>query len=159
VLVVLVMDQPLTPTYWTYVGDRSIPFLGVIEHTNFMPPEDYGGNHIVYLGNYLAREDSLYHLGREELFQLYLGSLKRLNPRFEPAWVREYHYHREEAAQPVVTRGYSERIPAHRTPIPRLYLANTTQIYPEDRGTNYSVRLGREVARMVTNDLSGARTP
>ena len=25
-------------------------------------------------------------------------------------------------------------------------LANTTQIYPEDRGTNYSVRLGREAA-------------
>ena len=154
VLVVLVLDRQLTPTYWTYVGDRTIPFLGVIEHTNFMPPEHYGGNHIVYLANYLAKEDPLYHLGRDELFQLYLGHLKRLNPLFEPSWIREYHYHREEAAQPVVTRGYSARVPDHRTPFSRLYLANTTQIYPEDRGTNYSVRLGRQVARMVAQDLT-----
>jgi len=27
-----------------------------------------------------------------------------------------------------------------------VFVANTTQIYPEDRGTNYSVRLGLEVA-------------
>ena len=29
-------------------------------------------------------------------------------------------------------------------------LANTTQVYPEDRGTNYAVRLGREAAATVT---------
>ena len=157
VLVVLVLDRPLTPVYWMYVGDRHLPFLGVIEHTNLIPAAHYGGNHIVYLGNYLAREDPLYHMGQEELFRLYLERLKELNPQFEPSWIREYHYHREEAAQPVVTRGYSARIPDHRTPFPGLYLANTTQIYPEDRGTNYSVRLGRQVARMVVHDLGAAR--
>ena len=152
VLVVLILDRPLTPTYWMYVGDRSIPFLGVVEHTNFISPEHYGGNHIVYLANYLGKDDPLYGLGREELFEHYVGHLKRLNPQFDLSWVREYHYHREEAAQPVVTCGYGERIPDHRTPIPRLYLANTTQVYPEDRGTNYSVRLGRRVATMVIED-------
>jgi hypothetical protein len=30
-----------------------------------------------------------------------------------------------------------------------VFLANTTRIYPEDRGTNYSVRLGLEVAAAV----------
>ena len=49
---------------------------------------------------------------------------------------------------------YSQRMPAHRTPIKNLYLANTTQIYPEDRGTNYSVRMGRQVARMVMEDAA-----
>jgi hypothetical protein len=33
-------------------------------------------------------------------------------------------------------------------------LANTTQIYPEDRGTNYSVRLGNQIAAIVADDLS-----
>jgi hypothetical protein len=28
-------------------------------------------------------------------------------------------------------------------------IANTTQIYPEDRGTNYSVRLGHDVANLI----------
>ena len=49
---------------------------------------------------------------------------------------------------------YSERIPDHRTGLPGLYLANTSQIYPEDRGTNYSVRLGNQIAAIVAGDLS-----
>ena len=57
--------------------------------------------------------------------------------------------HREPAAQPIVTVGYHERIPPLQTPIPGLVLANTTQVYPEDRGTNYAVRLGEEAARAV----------
>ena len=33
-----------------------------------------------------------------------------------------------------------------------VYLANTTQVYPEDRGTNYSVRMGRQLATMIMGD-------
>ncbi len=51
---------------------------------------------------------------------------------------------------------YHQRIPDHRTPIKSLYLANTTQIYPEDRGTNYSVRMGRRVSQMVVEDARTA---
>ena len=58
------------------------------------------------------------------------------------------------AAQPIIGVGYTERLPDHRTPLKGVYLANTTQIYPEDRGTNYSVRMGRQVARMVMEDLA-----
>ena len=152
VLVVLVLDRPLSPYYWTYIGDRDLPFLGVIEHTNFMPAELYGGGHIVYLPNYLEREDRLYQMSGEELYREYLPHLRRLNPAFDESWVKEYHHHKVDAAQPIVTASYSQRIPDHRTPIPGLYLANTTQIYPEDRGTNYSVRMGREVASMIEGD-------
>ena len=56
------------------------------------------------------------------------------------------------AAQPIIGTNYSERKPSHRTPFERVYLANTTQIYPEDRGTNYSIRMGREVAEMMMKD-------
>jgi hypothetical protein len=34
--------------------------------------------------------------------------------------------------------------------VPGLYLANTTQIYPEDRGLNYSVRLGDQIVSIAT---------
>ena len=152
VLVVLVLDRALSPHYWTYVGDRTVPFLGVIEHTNFVPAEHYGGRHIVYLTNYLARDDRLYGLSGEELYREYLPHLRRINPAFDESWVVEYHHHKVEAAQPIVTASYSARIPDHRTPIRGLYLANTTQIYPEDRGTNYSVRMGREVAAIMADD-------
>jgi hypothetical protein len=57
--------------------------------------------------------------------------------------------HREPDAQPIVTAGYRDRMPPLETGAPGLLLANTTQVYPEDRGTNYAVRLGQEVARLV----------
>jgi protoporphyrinogen oxidase len=152
VLIVLVLDRPLSPYYWTYVGDRTMPFLGIIEHTNFIPAERYGGGHIVYLANYLSRGSLLYGMNAEELFREYLPHLARINPLFDESWVKEYHHHKVDAAQPIVTPGYAERIPAHKTPVPGLWLANTTQIYPEDRGTNYSVRMGRQVAALMDAD-------
>jgi protoporphyrinogen oxidase len=152
VLVILVLDQPLSKHYWTYVGDRTIPFLGIIEHTNFIPAEHYGGGHIVYLTNYLERDSRMYQMTAEELYREYLPHLKRINPAFDESWVTEYHHHKVDAAQPIVTPGYADTIPDHRTPIAGLYLANTTQIYPEDRGTNYSVRMGRQVAALMAND-------
>ena len=38
------------------------------------------------------------------------------------------------------------------TPIDGLYLETMTQIYPEDRGQNYSIKMGEEVATMVVED-------
>jgi hypothetical protein len=58
--------------------------------------------------------------------------------------------------QPVITTNYSASIPDHRTPVSGLYLANTTQIYPEDRGLNYSVRLGDRIAALVAGDNPSA---
>jgi hypothetical protein len=81
--------------------------------------------------------------------------LKRINPGFDPAWIERSWVFRERAAQPIIPLRYSDRIPPHRTGLPGLYLANTTQIYPEDRGTNYSVRLGNRIAGLVLDDIAG----
>ena len=62
----------------------------------------------------------------------------------------------DRAGQPIVGADYHESIPPHRTPIEGLYLANTTQIYPEDRGQNYSIRQGQRVARLAVADASAA---
>jgi protoporphyrinogen oxidase len=154
VLVILVLDRPLSNVYWLNVADRSIPFVGVIEQTNFLPPDQYGGRHIVYLSNYLGREDPLYGMAHSELLREYIPHLRKINPDFDEAWIQESYHHRVDAAQPIVGVNYSSRIPDHRTPVTGLYLANTTQVYPEDRGTNYSVRMGRRVARMLMDDLA-----
>jgi len=155
VLIVLELDQPLSSVYWLNIADNSIPFVGVIEHTNFIEPEVYGGNHIVYIANYLSSEHPLFHMKDTELLEEYLPHLQRINPNFDRSWIRKWHYHRVAAAQPVVEVNYSQRIPDFQTPFDNLYLANTTQIYPEDRGTNYSVRLGREMANRIISDHKG----
>ena len=152
VLIVLVLDRPLSDVYWLNVADREIPFVGVIEHTNLIGPEHYGGRHIVYLSNYLTTDNPLYRMEREELLAEYLPHLRKINPDFSPDWIVESYHHRVDGAQPVIGVNYSDSIPDRRTPFPGVYLANTTQIYPEDRGTNYSVRMGREVAEMMMRD-------
>ena len=152
VLAILVLDRPLTSKYWLNIADRSMPFVGLIEQTNFVDPSLYGGKHIVYLTNYPATDEPIYQMSPEELLDEYLPHLPRINPDFDRSWIQEYHHHKVDAAQPIIGVNYSQRIPSNRTPIPGLYLANTTQIYPEDRGTNYSVKLGRQVARMVLED-------
>ena len=136
------------------IADRSLPFVGLIEHTNLIDRRHYGGQHIVYVTNYLSREDPLYRMEPEELLSEYVPHLKKINPDFDKSWIVRYHYHKVDGAQPIIGLGYGEQIPEHRTPVKNLYLANTTQIYPEDRGTNYSVRMGRQVARMVMGDLA-----
>lgn len=155
VLIVLVLDRPMSDVYWLNVSDRSIPFVAVIEHTNLIEPEHYGGKHIVYLSNYLTTDNPLYRMTHDELLQEYLPHLRKINPDFDISWIEESYHHRVGAAQPIIGTRYSERIPSHRTPFEGLYLANTTQIYPEDRGTNYSVRMGGEVARMMMEDQEG----
>ena len=155
VLIVLVLDRPLSHVYWLNVSDRSIPFVGVIEHTNLIGPEHYGGRHIVYLSNYLTTDSPLYRMSHEELLDEYLPHLKKVNPEFELDWIETSYHHRVDGAQPVIGIDYSGHIPDHRTPFSGVYLANTTQIYPEDRGTNYSVRMGRQVARIIMDDFGG----
>jgi protoporphyrinogen oxidase len=143
---VLELDRRFSPFYWTNVADPRVPFIGLIEHTNLVPPARYGGRRFLYVANYLDRADPLLELEPDALLDRYTSGLRAVNPEFEASWVRELRLYREPAAQPVVTVGHRERIPPLRTPARGLVLANTIQIYPEDRGTNYSVRLGGEAA-------------
>lgn len=146
---VLVLKDHLTSSYWLNIGDQSIPFLAVVEHTNFISPDVYGAKHIVYLPRYINPESPPFNATKEALLKEYLPFLTRFNPAFKPDWVEESFLFTERSAQPVVPVNYSRLIPPNQTPVSGLYLANTTQIYPEDRGINYSVRLGNKVASLI----------
>lgn len=152
----LELSRPLSDIYWLNIADRDMPFTGVIEHTNFMPPADYGGKHYVYLSKYMEVDHPYFTMPEAELIEIYIPYIRRINPSFDRSWIDRWWVFRERAAQPIVTLNYSEKIPPHRTPLANLYLANTSQIYPEDRGTNYSVRLGNQISELVLGDIRGA---
>ncbi len=154
----LELDRSFTPFYWTNIADPELPFVGVIEHTNLIESERYDGRRFLYVANYLAPGHELLELDAEALIERYEPGLRKINPAFDRTWIRERWLHREPAAQPIVTVGYGSRIPPLQTGVKGLVLANTTQIYPEDRGTNYAVRLGGEAAEalLVSRVLSAA---
>lgn len=153
----LELDRNLTDRFWVNIADRRIPFVGVIEHTNFVGTEAYGGRHFVHLTNYLPADDELIELDPDALLEHYLPALRLLNPGFQRSWVRERWRFAEPAGQPIVTVGYRELIPPMQTPVPRLVLVNTTQIHPEDRGTNYAVRDGEQAARALAASAAAPR--
>ena len=152
-VLLLVSKQSLSHIYWMNIADRTMPFVGVIEHTNYVPPSEYQGRYLIYVSNYLEQDDPRFHMTAGELLDLYDPHLKRINPAFDASWIEDKIVFRDEAGQPVITCNYSQRIPDYRTPLQGLYLANTLQIYPEDRGTNYSVRLGQIISHIVDQDL------
>jgi protoporphyrinogen oxidase len=157
VAMILRTDRPLSDIYWLNIGDPDLPFTGIIEHTNFMGPENYDGNHFIYISKYVDQDHPYLTMDEDDLFNEYVPHLQKVNPAFSPEWVRDRWVFRERAAQPIITLNYSERVPEHRTPLHGLYLANSAQIYPEDRGTNYSIKIGEKVAEIVDNDAALGR--
>jgi protoporphyrinogen oxidase len=149
---VLALKQSLSPIYWLNISDADTPFIAVIEHTNFIEKERYGGLNLIYLSNYLTPNHPWLSLSDEELDDLYLPHLTRINPRFNRDWIVDRWVFKGPNAQPVIRCNYRDDLPDHRTPVPGLYLANMQQIYPEDRGQNYSIRMGEQVAAMAVQD-------
>jgi protoporphyrinogen oxidase len=143
--VILSLDRPLTDIYWLSINDPDFPFMALVEHTNFMPPSDYGGRRLVYLGNYLPMTHPMLRMGEDEVLAAFLPALKRINPAFDESWVQEHWLFRAPFAQPIVTLGYADRLPPHETPVPNLYIANMSQVYPQDRGQNYSIAMANRL--------------
>ncbi len=149
-------------TYWlnlpaTTADKRhnAFPFLALVEHTNFLPKAHYGGDHIVYCGDYVPADHEYFQLSEDALVERFLPSLKQVNPDFSPDWVRKWWVWRAPYAQPVPGVDHSEKIPPLQTPLPGVFWASMSQVYPWDRGTNYSVEMGRRVAAMILEAQEG----
>jgi len=150
---ILELEQSLTPYYWLNMADPDMPFGGLIEHTNYIPAERYGGKKILYISNYLFADHPMYTASKRDVIAAYLPALKEVNPSFDESWILDSHHFRAHSAQPVVTNGYRSKIPSFRTSIPGLYLCTMAQIFPEDRGQNYAVAYGERSARVVLADV------
>jgi protoporphyrinogen oxidase len=138
--------------YWHNLPKAAgFPFLSLVEHTNFLSPEYFGGDHIIYCGDYLEPDHEYFSLSKDELVERFLPSLQRINPKFEAEWVRESWLFKTPYAQPVPPINHSESIPSIKTPLSGLWFASMSQIYPWDRGTNFAVQICREAVRMMLN--------
>ncbi len=142
--------------YWYNLPKNAgYPFLSMVEHTNYLSPDYFGGDHIVYVGDYLPVDHPYFEMTEEALEENFIPQLKRFNPAFSPEWVNQTWLARTKYAQPVPLVNHSENIPAIRTPIKGLYFASMSQVYPWDRGTNFAVEIGRRAARMMIQDKKG----
>jgi len=141
--------------YWYNIPKNAgFPFLAIVEHTNYVSPDFFGGDHIVYIGDYLELSHPHFRMELEEIKKLYLPHLKKINPNFDESWVKKAWLHKAEYAQPVPLLNHSKNIPSIRTPIKNLFFASMSHVYPWDRGTNFAVELGRNTAKLMLEDRS-----
>lgn len=139
--------------YWYNIPKAAgFPFLSLVEHTNFISPEHFGGEHIVYVGDYLPQDHENFDLSQQALQTKFLPHLQKFNPKFTPDWINQTWLFRTKYAQPVPLVNHSKNIPDTRTPLHGLYFASMSQVYPWDRGTNFAVEIGRRAASMMLAD-------
>lgn len=145
--------KPLTDFYWINVVDPAIPFVAAIEHTNFMPPDEYGG-HLMYLGKYLERDAPEWKMTEAELEDYFLTGLEKLTPRFKREEMVGLWTFKAPFTQPVFEKNYTR--PRQNTALPNLFLANTSMLFPESRTLNSSVELAKEVNEKILAELKVA---
>jgi protoporphyrinogen oxidase len=141
-------------TYWLNLpadspvkAESRFPFLALVEHTNWMSPDHYGGDHLIYCGDYVPPDHEYFQMSEEDLVEHFMQVLPTFNPDFSRDWVRKWWVFRAPYAQPVPGVNHSQNIPPLKTPLPGVYWASMSQVYPYDRGTNFAVEIGRRVAR------------
>lgn len=156
VVMTLALKHPLSKDgyYWFNVPkEAGYPFLALVEHTNFVSSENFGGDHIVYAGDYLELGHEYFSMNDDELLERFIPAFQKFNPEFSREWVKKIWVHKTNYAQPVPLVNHSKNIPAIQTPIEGLYFASMSQVYPWDRGTNFAVEIGRKAARMILKVL------
>ncbi len=143
--------QKITPYYWHNINTPDSPFVVFLSLTALVGSERFDGQHIYYIGDYIPREHWYMQAPAAEVETKWFEELGRIFPDFDPDALIEHQLFRFKDAQHIVDVGFDKKIPDHKTPIDGVYLANFSQIYPMDRGTNFAVAEGSKIAELVAS--------
>ncbi|MEF8806548.1 NAD(P)/FAD-dependent oxidoreductase [Natronomonas sp.] len=110
VCAVVSMDEQLMDTYWLNIADEA-PFGALIEHTNFVPPERYGGEHLLYVASYVqGTDEELWQLDDDGVEDLWLDGIEDMFPAFDRENVNWTLVARNPKTAPVYERGYLDMV-------------------------------------------------
>jgi protoporphyrinogen oxidase len=149
ICLVLKLKHSLGKVYWLNNAEKEIPISGIIEHTNFVSPENYNGYHIVYVFRYLSPNDRLFSLSKPEVSDLFCDSVRSIYPNFNSDDIVDYYCYKSQRATPVYKGKYSYHRPSFEILPEKLYMINTSQIYPDDRNINNGVLLAKNLSSII----------
>ncbi len=141
-------DPVLVKAYWLNVTTPDLRSMAIIQHTNFMDRQHYGGAHLAYMANYVDSDHELLKMNDKQIFDFYCRDIKKLNPKLSTNDSKFWVF-RGPFAQPIFDKQFLKYKPEYETPIKNFFMANLDMTYPYDRGTNYAVKVGREVANLL----------
>lgn len=110
VCAVIGMEESLMDTYWLNIADDA-PFGALIEHTNFIPRERYGGEHLLYVASYVQdQHEDLWQMSDDEIESHWLSSIEDLFPQFERDSLNSVRIARNPRTAPIYERGYLDMV-------------------------------------------------
>lgn len=110
VCALVTMEEQLTDTYWLNIG-HDAPFGALVEHTNYIPPENYGGDHLLYIASYIQDyEEDLWQMDDEEVEELWLDHVEEMFPDWDRSQVTEFRLAKNPRAAPIYERGYLDMV-------------------------------------------------
>ena len=149
---VIELRRQVTDVYWTNVCDPTLPFGGVIEHTNLVPASDYG-RHLMYVSRYFTHDEPIAATDPAAETARWVERLDHHYPGFSAGDVLAVHPFRTDYAAPLVRLGHLTRLSPMTSHIRGLFVSTTAQIYPQDRGMNEAARMGKVAAQSALAHL------
>ena len=137
---VLALRRRLGDFYWINSIDDDTSFGIVVEHTNLVPSQWYGGKTILYVANYVRADSRFLNLDADHLLEAHLPSLRKLYPAFARRDVLSARAFSEQHASPLYDMGFHDRIPPYRGTLQGVDIVGMSQVYPEDRSMNNCIR-------------------
>jgi len=137
-------------TYWLNINEENFPFVGVVEHTNFINKSCYGHQPILYVLDYYPQNHPFFKTDKEAVLKEFLPFLPKINPDFKENLIEKSYLFSNLYAQPLIPLNYSTIIPSFKTPVKNVFLACMQQVYPWDRGLNYAIEEGEKIAELVS---------
>ncbi len=134
--------QKLSDFYWHNINDKQSPFLAFVQHTNLVDKVNYQNLNIYYAGSYRKKVVGDQEMIRKEMFD-YVSKIFSNFDKKQVVWSKVYRF---KEAQHVVGCDYEVIDNAIDD---KLYLANFSQIYPYDRGINYSIDLANNISKTI----------
>ncbi len=142
----LLLDRPLSPYRLLNLTDPSSPFSSIVE----LPPAPGAAYHVVYLPKYTAPDSDWMGVSDAEIRDAWLLRLRQIFPDLRPSEVLHFAVSRSRYADPVHFLNAGEALVPVETPYDGLYLANTSQVYPELPVSNAIIAHARRVAQLVS---------
>ncbi len=144
--VVFTSKQSLSPYYWHNINDNKSPFLAFIQHTNLIDKKEYNNKNVYYLGTYIPHSHKYFKATDKEIYKDFFDYLKTIFPKFSEKEIEEKWIFKFKNAQHIVKKNYKPQTYNFQK---NIFISNFAQIYPEDRGTNFAVREGEKVAKLI----------
>jgi protoporphyrinogen oxidase len=146
VCVLLKLKRPFTRNFWMNINDPRIEIPGLIEYSNLNPLD---GSVILYAPYYMPRSHPKYRRDFSAFIEETLRAMETIRPDFDRADVIAATASRYDYSQTVCTPDFYAALPAMRSRVRGLFLADTSHYYPEDRSISESLRLGAHLATLA----------